>query len=227
MELDLCLDVVHEEQQQPEREPTVLEYARFYGLCEDYTSENVPRSPVIILSDEAFDQHLRDPPDVPTTLSADNYCAHELIKEPIAISVQSALLLKSVFSLPDPLGGGDVVPIRRERSRGMKLEEPVLRTDNELDLLAFGNADTPDLANLQIPLEPAREGEREGMDQLQLGWDYATLKDEWARLESARLEVKRGHLLYLQDAIKDAYTSEDEEGTKVDALRWARVMREQ
>ncbi|KAL5441262.1 hypothetical protein PMIN07_004328 [Paraphaeosphaeria minitans] len=205
MELDLELDVI-------EHEPTVLEYARFHGLCSDFTHELPLCYNNVSISDEAFDLNLRDPKDV---LALTNP-AGELMKERLAVTKEAAMLLKSTISLA--AAPNDLPRLLNERRRivNLKQELPILRTDNELDLLGFGSAVMPSFDGLKIPLEPIDEENDEG-----LKWPsrYSEFPSQCTdRAKSEKLGVSRETLLHLQDAIKDYHSLEDSENIKHEAL---------
>jgi hypothetical protein len=210
MELDLELDVV-------EHEPTVLEYARFYNLCSDFTHELPQCYNSVSISNETFDLDLGDPKDAPPLTNP----ADELTKERLAVSKDAAMLLKSVHSLAESPHGLLLVSNERTRMLNLKQELPILRTDNELDLLGFGSVVEIDFTDLKIPLEPIDEDNDEG-----LGWpsgwtDFPKQCNE--RAKSEKLGVSRETLLYLQEAIRNSCSPEDSDATNQEALFYLKV----
>lgn len=210
MELDLELDAI-------EHEPTVLEYARFHGLCSDFTQELSECYSSVSISDETFDLDLHDPNDTPALTNPTD----ELTKERLAVSKEAAMLLKSVHSLA--AAPHDILLIANERRRIIvfKQEIPILRTDNELDLLGFGSVVEPNFTDLKIPLEPINDENDEGLEWPSRYSSFPTQCTE--RAKSEKLGVSRETLLYLQDAIRDTHSPEDSEIIKQDALLYRKV----
>ncbi|KAJ4352299.1 uncharacterized protein N0V89_007647 [Didymosphaeria variabile] len=205
MELDLELDVI-------EHEPTVLEYARFHGLCSDFTKELPSYYNNFSLSDETLYLDLWDPNDSPSLTNP----ADELTKERLAVSKEAAMLLKSVHSLTQEPPSLLRIPDRRRRILSLKQELPILRTDNELDILAFGGTVEPSFTDLKIPLEAIDEENDEGLDWPSDYAGYPKQCDERAKNE--KLGVSRETLLYLQDAVRNSHSPEDSELIKREGL---------
>jgi hypothetical protein len=213
MELDLGLNDV-----QSEQEPTVLEFARFHGLCKNYATEHLLPGTLKPPPDEVLDQDLRDPLDAPTLTNR----AYELTKERLTINKESAFLLKSVFSFSEPLND-DAFELDEMRIRELKQEVPLLRSDNELDLLNFGSTTTPSFNDTKIPLEPLNEENEESLEWPEKYYAFPALKNQWAITECSRLAMKRDDLCYLQDAIKDTYRPEYGEEIIEECLQYNRV----
>ncbi|KAL1597765.1 hypothetical protein SLS60_008252 [Paraconiothyrium brasiliense] len=205
MELDLELGVI-------EIEPTVLEYARFHGLCSDFTKELATCYNSFSLSDETFDLDLEDPNDAPSLTNP----ADELTKERLSVSKEAAMLLRSVHFLAQEPPNLLLIPDGRRRILGLKQELPILRTDNELDLLAFGSTVEPSFTDLKIPLEAIDEENDEGLECPSRYAAYPKQCDERAKNE--KLGVSRETLLYLQEAIRDSHSPEDSEIIKSEGL---------
>ncbi|CAI6275757.1 unnamed protein product [Periconia digitata] len=188
MELDLGLDT-------EEHEPTVLEYARFYGLCRDYLLDKPDLGSIISPLDKVLEQDLRDPPQAPILTNS----ATELIKERLNINTEAASILRSVGSIKclDDQEKEDIY--RRHRVCDLKQEVPVLKTDHELDMLRFGNTATPDLTKLRIPLKPLDEE-----NDKDLGWldKYTTSPLECdQQVKAEKLTISKAHMSYLQGVI--------------------------
>lgn len=196
MELDLELDVI-------DREPTVLEYARFHGLCSDYTKELSLSEGIAPISDETFDLDFQDYEHDPKFTDL----AVQLTKERLTVSKEAAMLLKSVTSLQeDP--PAFYIPEGMKRIRGLKQELPILQTDNELDMLKFGSGvEEPSLAEMNIPLEPLDEEDGEDMEWLVKYTPFPEQCNE--RLQNEKFEVSKDTLVYLQSLIKTIHLSED------------------
>jgi hypothetical protein len=210
MDLDLELDVV-------EHEPTVLEFARFHNLCSDFTYELPQCYNSVSISNETFDLDLCDPKDAPPLTDP----ADELTKERLAVSKEAAMLLKSVHSQAEAPHALLLISNGKKRIINLKQEVPILRTDNEYDLLGFGSVVEPKFTDLNIPLEPIDEDNDEG-----LGWpsgwvDFPKQCNE--QVKSEKLGVSRETLLYLQDAIRNACSPEDSDPIKQETLFYRKV----
>ncbi|KAF2631054.1 hypothetical protein BU25DRAFT_481521 [Macroventuria anomochaeta] len=219
MELDLPFSdpepVIEEE------EPSVLEYAREQGICIDYTTE-LPRLVDICLSlKDAIDQDLRDPfgDDLTNAVTA----AHELTKQKLAVTKDVALLLKSVLGLREPPTGDPLATDGQQRVRDMKHELPVLQTDAELDMLNFGTRVEPDLRDLRtrLPSEDLDEENDEGFGWPAKYFAYPAQCD--AKIKSEKLAVTRDVLTFLQSAVWDDFTPEDDEKVMREELETRRV----
>ncbi|OAG10236.1 uncharacterized protein CC84DRAFT_1138602 [Paraphaeosphaeria sporulosa] len=210
MELDLELDVI-------EHEPTVLEYARFHGLCSDFTHELPQCYNNVSISDETFDRDLQDPKDV---LALTNP-ADELKRERFAVTKEAAMILKSAISLAAAPHDLPLLANEKMRILNLKLEVPILRTDNELDLLEFGSAVMPSFDDLKIPLVPIDEENEEGLEWPSRYSGYPAQCTD--RAKSEKLGVSRETLLHLQNAIKDFHLLEDSENIKQEALSYRKV----
>jgi hypothetical protein len=205
------LDVVSE------REPTVLEFARFHGLCTDFTLEQPPLRNNQFLSDETFDSDLQDLPDDPIPTNS----AYELTKERLAISKETVYLLRSIKLLVGPLDDSLLTLDGTKRVRGLKQEIPLVRTDHELDMLSFGSTITLNLDKLKIPLELVDEEKDEGME-----WPskYSACSSQcYEQARSEKLAISRDIFFYLQDTIKDHFEPLDAEELRAATLTYRRV----
>ena len=194
MELDLA-----------EQDPSVLAYARFYGLCIDYASEP-PRLPdTSTPSSESFQAGLVDlPTSHPFTDPAD-----KLKKDRLTISNEAALLLKDIFSLQHSLAHSPLTIKTWRHTSRLKQEVPLLRSNAELDLHEFGSTEIPSLTGSNIPLAEVNEEHDEGLQWPSRYWDYPRLWEE--RVESEKWSVSKDVLFLLQDAVRDTWTPEDSE----------------
>lgn len=207
----------HEDTAIHQNEPTILEYARFYGLCKDYRLYDLlidrPKAP----SDQDLQSDLDDPVD-----SAQAYLTSDFTtKERISISKDSAIFLKSICTIPDLITEEMFRSGSRRLMVRLKQEVPILRSDNEYDLRNFGNITVPDLRTLRIPLDIAGDRRCEGLEWptklLALPVEY----DKQSKTE--KMETSREALLFLQNALKDSFTIEDYEAIKANALGYKRV----
>lgn len=195
MDLDLELDVV-------QQEPTVLEYARFHGICRDYTQEPLLLDCAFSPSPDILDADLYDPKnaDHPTNP------ADELTKERLAVGKEAAMLLKYLQSsrnaTPEPIE----IPNGRKRLRGLKQEVAILHTDDELDMLEFGSSMEIGFSDLRIPLELVNQEADEGLDWPSRYSDFP--QKCLANAKHEKLAISREILLYLHDTTKDSPVSD-------------------
>ncbi|KAJ4312450.1 hypothetical protein N0V94_007425 [Neodidymelliopsis sp. IMI 364377] len=191
-----------------EEEPSVLEYAREAGICNDYTNELPSLHDLSTSLKNAFDQDPRDPFDDDLANAAT--AAVQLTRQRLSIARDVALLLKEVLSLRDAAPNGDANgDDDRRRILELKMEMPVLSTDAEIGMLGFGRREELDLRDLRtrLPSEDVDEENDEGF-----GWPveylaYPALYDR--KIKGEKLAVTMGDLSFLQGAVRDEYTTED------------------
>ncbi|KAH9881973.1 hypothetical protein J1614_001144 [Plenodomus biglobosus] len=183
---------------------SALVYARYYGLCVDYASDDSNFRDFIAPSDDELDRdiwHLSKP------ISADKIT--ELTKERLAVNRDAALLLKAVHLLQAAPAAGPSTIDRRKWMLSLRQEVPVLSTDHELDVLRFGKVTTPDLGNLRIPSEVTDQEKDEGFEWPSRYFAYPAQCEEQVRGE--KLGVTKEALQFLQDTICGNERSEDSE----------------
>jgi hypothetical protein len=196
MELDLSLS---------DDEPSVLEYARSNGLCSVYTDEalllHIPR--VLGLYPDPWEPAISD-----TDVAA---AAEELMREKLSVNQDAAVLLRSLFQLRD-----ECVDLPEDAWKGMrdlKVELPVLRTYNELDLLRFGTIVEP-VPTRRIPSEKVDVEKDETF-----GWPswYSNYAAQWDKVaRSEKLGVSRSVLRYLQEIMRSPFTNDEFERRRAD-----------
>lgn len=223
MELELQLPFF--EPQPDVSEPSVLEYAREQGICVDYTTE-LPRLIDMCLSlkggidREPRGQFDRDPQD---DFDQDvTNAARALTRQRLALNKEAVFLLKSVLTLqqrPDD----NVLATDGRQIRILKLELPVLQTDNELDMLHFGTRVEPDLRDLRtrIPSEDVDEDNDEGFSWPVKYAMYPAQCD--AKLKSEKLAITRDALAFLQNAAKAESPTQDEARIVAEEIQYSRV----
>ncbi|KAF2121488.1 hypothetical protein BDV96DRAFT_564367 [Lophiotrema nucula] len=198
-----------------ETEPTVLEYARFHGLALDYLSELLLTSDLPIPSSDSVEADLNGASDVLPTNAID-----ELTKERLAVPKEAALLLKSVHDLQKAWSNVQLTTDRRKDILKLKLELPVLRTDPELDLINFGSTALPILDDLRIPSEPVNTEQDETLEWPSRYFLYPKQCETQAKSE--KLVVSKDSLTFIQNAIKDDWSSEGSEKIKSEGLTYKR-----
>ena len=177
-----------------EAEPSIIDYARFYGLTRDH------------LEDDPLDQfapsydyiaQLEDTSDL-FQIRADSV---KVPSERLVFDEDAASLLASVIAFTQqPLPqNSEYDKIDVHRVQRMKHELPLLRSDPETDLLHFAPRIVPDLENEFLPLETVDEEADEG-----LNWPKRcyTLPGEYAeKFKAEKLEVTSDAFAFLQSAL--------------------------
>lgn len=195
----------------PDEDFDAVDYARSHGLCVDYTSDEIGIDNIGVPSDDTFRQDLNCPSN--ETISND---ISILLKERLTVSKDAAFLLGDVLSVPDaPIFDLSTVQ-RPKRTTDLKQELPILHTDDEVDLLEFGSADLLDLKDLRIPSEVTNEDNDEGLSWPAKYFTYPTMIEK--EMKSERLVVPKEALIYLQNAIRDDFTTKDAERIEVESL---------
>lgn len=127
---------------------SVLDYARFAGLTSNYQSE-IPLY-------HASASHLR----VENASEGQNCFASptsddvgsNLLKERLVIHTQALKFLREICLAPTSLQFDIQQPKAPVKVTDLKQELPLLRSDNEYDLLNFGRRGEPDLRSIMLPL---------------------------------------------------------------------------
>lgn len=176
-----------------EEEPSIIDYARFYGLISDHLEPHPLRG--IATRDTSHSLELDDDDG----LSPLNFPACGLSQERLTVDAGAAVMLSSIAALAKvPLGRDDEV-INIHRIRNLKLELPLLRSDHEVDMLSFGPQVLPDLEHEFFPLEAVNEEADEGLTWpstcYQLPGKFAN------KSTSEKLCVSSNALAYLQETV--------------------------
>lgn len=197
-------------------ERSALDYARYHGLCKPYDFEPIYDGSIPAPSNDAFDRDLSDP--------SNKYIANTvdiLIRERLAVSKDAALLLRAVHDLQQKAPEDPLTTDRYHWMSNLKQELPILRTDNELDMLHFGSTAMPDLKDANIPMEFVDQEKDEGLE-----WPvkYLTYPAQYdGRIKAEKLAISRDVLFYLRDTIADTYTVEDYEKIQEENLQYKLV----
>lgn len=195
---------------------SALDYARYHGLCTPYNREQIDDGNLPAPSGDDFDRDLLDPSDMSIANTVDT-----ITRERLAVNKDAILLLKAVHELQQEPTDDGLMPDRYQRMRSLRLELPVLRTDNELDLLNFGSSAVPDFNDLRIPFETIDQENGEGFE-----WPikYLAYPIQWdKKIKAEKFTVSKDVLLHLRDAITDAYTNDDYEKIKEESLQYKPV----
>ena len=174
-----------------EEEPSIIDYARFYGLISDHLEPHPLQGTAA--RDTFHSLELDD-----DGLSPPNFPAYRLPQERLTVDAGAAAVLSSIAALAEvPPARDDVIDIHRIRN--LKLELPLLRSDHEVDMLNFGPQIVPDLEHEFLPLETVNEEVDEG-----LAWPPPCyqLPGKFAnKSASEKLHVSSNALAYLQETL--------------------------
>ncbi len=176
-----------------EVEPSILDYARFYGISLDHLKRNPLQhcsAPENILA------LLEDPPNVFQIDSTSG----ALQLERLSVGTEAAVLLSSIKELGQQSRRFDEdVDLDVHRFQKIKQELPILLTDHELDLQSFAHQVVPDLENEHLPLEKLDKEADEGLEWPSI---YHKLPGKFfSEATAERLDIPRDGFLYLQDAL--------------------------
>ena len=199
-----------------EFEPSIIEYARFYGLAYDHLQVSplqglpIPENLGLLLDDPPDLVHI-DPADV------------KVPEERLAVDAGAASFLFSVIHSPKhaPELTDQDLGIDRHRVRRMKHELPLLRSDHEVDVLRFAPPIVPDLENEFLPFESVDIEDDEGLE-----WPSScyALPDEFTKkLKSEKIAASKDDLLCLQEALTFHQDLAEHEGFEVDDLPYKKV----
>ncbi|MCJ1399854.1 hypothetical protein MMC11_003057 [Xylographa trunciseda] len=177
----------------PDKEPSILEYARFHDLTVNYRESN----PLSILS-EALPAPLRIDESGLVEITKD---LRTIASERLEFGKGAVIYLASIINASSylPRAYNDLLP-KNHRIRDLKLEPPLLQSDHELDMQQFGARVVPDLKKEHLPLERVNDERDEG-----LGWpsSYAELPAKVsARSLVEKLSISKDVLLYLRDTLQ-------------------------
>ena len=189
-----------------EEEPSILDYARFYGLISDHLEPHPLRR--IATRDTLHSLELADDDG----LSPLNFPACGLPQERLTVDAGAAVMLSSIAALAKVPPGHDDRVIDTHRIRNLKLELPLLRSDHEIDMLSFGPQLLPDLEHEFLPLEAVNEEADEGLTWPSICYQ---LPGKFANNStSEKLCVSSNALAYLQETLN--FHLDDHDGFEYD-----------
>ena len=188
-----------------EEEPSIIDYARFYGLISDHLEPHPLQGTAArdtFHSLELDDDDGLFPPNLP---------AYGLPQERLTVDAGAAAVLSSIAALAEvPPARDDVIDTHHIRN--LKLELPLLRSDHEVDMLNFGPQIVPDLEQEFLPLETVNEEADEGLTWpptcYQLPGKFAN------QSASEKLHVSSNALAYLQETLN--FHLDDHDGFEYD-----------
>ena len=196
-----------------EAEPSVLEYARAHGLAYHHRGTN-PLANLGLMDDRSFEPF----EDLPDGFLLDEFNAC-LSTETLSFGKDAMSILASITAPQRPEDGDVGLEVRR--SRKLKLDLPLVRTDHELDMIEFRRRMDPDLKKELLPMEAIDEEADEGFT-----WPakYHGLIDELAKqFESETLAVSNEALLCLRDALRLSSETEKHEWNDDEVIPYKRV----
>ncbi|KAL8720535.1 MAG: hypothetical protein Q9225_002627, partial [Loekoesia sp. 1 TL-2023] len=185
-----------------EREPPILEYARYYGLSRNHLEVNPlgalppPDDSVLQLDDESL------------WLQLSARAASPQAERLVAVKEASALLATTNSRQYEGCNFEGVDTIPTHRVRDIKHELPLLRTDHEIDMLNFVHHIDPNLADEFFPSEKVDDEQDEG-----LRWPSKCLELPellFHKAQTERLEMARGVLEYVKGILDIGVQKGDE-----------------
>lgn len=205
-----------EDEDQGENSP--LAYARARGLTQNILDQDPRHSILRLPKSTASGPDLEDPPDVyqlPTEFH---------VTERLVLDRHAAVVLGSALCTPEPVIDFEDPPKSRQSAKALRLELPLLSTDNELDVRRFQQRRRPDLQMHSgiVPL-PVHIGNDEGF-----GWpsEYKDLPRQLQNsTEKEKLEFPRDALRFLKDVLTDSSPARDEQPLIGCAIQWSNCER--
>ncbi|KAL8738027.1 MAG: hypothetical protein Q9181_001134 [Wetmoreana brouardii] len=177
-----------------EREPSILEYARYYGLCKNHL-EVKPLDLVPSPDDTLIQQHVED-----EWLQLDSRITTPPPERLVAVKEASILLSATNPKQYEGCNFEGFDPIPTHRVRNLKVELPLLRSDHEVDMLNFAHRIEPNLTEEFIPLETLDDELDEG-----LGWPsscHALPEIFFQKARNEKLEVAKEVIEYMRAALE-------------------------
>ena len=201
-----------------EVEPTLLEYARYYGIALDHRKKNPLHDPS---TPDNISAQLEDPPDVPRI----DQSSGRLPLERLSVTAEAAVLLSSIKESEQGRSRFDEdIEIEVHRFQRIKQELPILQTDHDLDLQSFAPQIVPDLENEHLPLEEFDDEADEGLE-----WpsSYYGLPDRFFNAaKRERLDPSKNGMLYLHAVLRSVPIDGDEMKFEPDEVLLKKACRE-
>ena len=196
-----------------DREPSILEYARFHKLAFDHLAVSPLKD---FKAPEDFLQALHDPPDL---FSFENQ-ATQTLHERLCLDAETTGYLASILTPPlPPLSPTSHIEARRKRRKDLYLELPLLMTDHEYDMQIFKQPLEPDLTNEFLPMEDINEEADEGFTWPQRFLDWP--QKMWKRLETEKLELGEDGVKVIFDVVRPG----NGDGSQLDQIIETEVLR--
>ena len=192
----------------------VLQYARSHGLAREHLLDDDIDLP---------DLHRTGPLLTRTEDALTISVPHQFpAPEKLGLDTQARRFLHAVLTLPDEHGQIDWEESSQIRPSRLKLDEPMLRTDNETDVKTF--AKTKERAS-RLRLSLGKVEINEEMDE-GLTWPSSALElpNHYDRLaRSEKLAIPKDALLYLKDLVSVGGQSPDHEELVENEISYRKV----
>ncbi|KAL2044333.1 hypothetical protein N7G274_003038 [Stereocaulon virgatum] len=204
-----------------EAEPSIIDYARFYGLIRNHLEPH----PLQALA--ARDSFPSIEPESHSRLSEIDFANFQIPEERLTVSAGAASLLSCIKALVTEIPQRQEDGVEIHRLQYMKHELPLLRSVHELDMLNFAPQVVTDLKHEFLPLETVDEEADEGLTWPSKCHD---LPDQYARRSaSEKLQVSSDAFAFLKEilafhresGIRENFEHDDlyyKKGIKVDLL---------
>lgn len=195
-------------------EPSLLQYARYYGLSSDHLAV----SPLKLLP-PAEDLSLQFNDD-PIWLQLQARAKSPPPERFQAIKEASAFLAATDAKQYAECNFEGIDPLPRFRKPSHKLELPLLRTDHEVDRIKFARRIDPNLAEEFFPFEKVNDELDEG-----LGWPsscQALPEMFFQRVQNEKIEVPKDVLAYMISVL-DTRTQDEEAAFEYEMPVYTRV----
>jgi len=175
-------------------EPSIHEYARFYGLTRDHTELHPLQG---ISTSDDLPCHLDDPSNV---FHIDESGA-TVPEERMVADTGALSLLASIAPRPpkDSTAFDEDIDLDTHRFANLKHELPLLRSDHEDDLRHWVSQVSPDLENEFLPQETVDEEADEGLTWP--SWAHKMPGDIWRQVSSEKLELSHDAMVFLQQTL--------------------------
>lgn len=177
-------------------EPSLLEYARFYGIAKDHRAQDLSKLLQEALTNEPI--AVSELPDFPIPKKED------ILQEKFELTRSAAKLLHSYISPPPPPKLDDYLPNPR-RWRELKLEIPLLETSHAQDMKDFRDmirSGSLEALTKEIHQTILPETSQEDSDR----WCDRHLPTTAELIAAEKLSIPRQAMLQLQDAVTDRFT---------------------
>lgn len=175
-------------------EPSIIDYARFYGLIRDHLEPHPLHG--MAARDSLPSLELDDHPG----LSDIDFAKFKIPEERLTVDAGAASLLSCIAALAKEAPSRHDDEIDAHRVRQLKHELPLLRSDHELDMLNFAPRIIPGLEHEFLPFETVDEEADEGLTWPSRCYE---LSNEYAQKStSEKLQVSSDGFKYLHETLR-------------------------
>ncbi len=201
-----------------DNEPSVLDYARYYGISKNHLEVDPVQQGLLPPADE---------PQSPLQLDTESpwLQLRPKITTPPPERLTAVKEASTLLAATDPkqydslvLDGVDHFPI--QRIRHLKVELPLLCSDHEMDMLHFVQRIEPNLGEEYIPFEKVDDEQDEGLEWP--SYCYAWPEGYFRNAQNEKLEVARDVFAYMTAAL-DARPKNGEQTFEYDGPTPTRV----